>query len=204
MTLITIAAADAVTIANLINLTDPKTPRLDVIHLDTALLETVAYGTDRYTLGRALVPSSSPLDKVEWRLTAAAAKFITANVKPVNKWHEPAPVTFDVNTEERTVTIAHGSSTFTDEWPADTFGRAITEQLAGVIDQWEPRATPDPVSLATRFLVKLGKLTDGFTKVDAWLLELGASPTHGNPAKPGPVRATAGRLELLIQPRLKN
>jgi hypothetical protein len=203
MTLITMDAADAVTIANLINLTDAKGDVLSLIHLDTALLETAAYGTDRYVLGRVMVASNSPADAVTWRLTAAGAKFITANVKPVNKWHEPARVTFDVDLESRTVTIAHGSSTYTDNWPVLLNSHAtLTEQLAGVFEQWEPRTESAPVSIATRFLTKLGKLTDGFTKAESYVWQLGASPSHGNPAKPGPLMAKSGRLEVLIQPRM--
>jgi hypothetical protein len=203
MTLITMEAGDAVAIASLINLTDAKTPRLDVIHLDTALAETAAYGTDRYALGRVMVPSASPSDRVEWKITAAGAKFITANVKPLNKWNTPGRVTFDVDTESRAVSIGFGASAYTDTWPADTAnGRDLTEQLAGVLEHWERRETAAPVSMSSRLISKLSKLSDGFTKVESWLLELGASPSHGNPDKPGPLRATSGRLEVLIQPRL--
>lgn len=201
MTLITMEAADAVAIASLINLTDAKTPRLDVIHLDTALLETAAYGTDRYALGRVMVPSVSPSDAVQWQITAAGAKFITANVKPLNKWHTPGRVMFDIDTESRAVSIGFGASAFTDTWPADN-ARNLTEQLAGVLEQWEPRDTAAPVSMSSRLISKLSKLSDGFAKVDSWLLELGASASHANPDKPGPLRATSGRLEVLIQPRL--
>lgn len=201
MTLITMEAADAVAIASLINLTDAKTPRLDVIHLDTALAETVAYGTDRYALGRVLVPSASPSDAVQWKLTANGAKFITANVKPLNKWNTPERVLFDVDTETRAVSIGFGASAYTDTWPADN-GLDLTAQLAKVLNQWERRETVTPVSMSSKLLTKLAKLSDGFTKVDAWLLELGAAPNFGNPDKPGPLRATSGRLEVLIQPRL--
>lgn len=201
MTLITMEAADAVAIASLINLTDAKTPRLDVIHLDTALEETVAYGTDRYTLGRLMVPSASPSDAVQWKITAAGAKFITANVKPLNKWNKPDRVLFDVDTDNRAVSISFGASAFTDTWPASNLGD-LAEQLAGVMQQWEPRETATPVSMSSKLIGKLAKLSDGFNKVDAWLLELGAAATNGNPDKPGPLRASSGRLQVLIQPRL--
>lgn len=202
MTLITMEAADAVAIASLINLTDAKTPRLDVIHLDTTLDATIAYGTDRYALGRVMVSSASPNAPVQWQITAAGAKFIAANVKPLNKWNNPGRVTFEIDTESRAVSIGFGASAFTDTWPADIHAGKLTEQLAGVLEQWEPRDTAAPVSMSSRLISKLSKLSDGFTKVDAWLFELGASPTHGNPDKPGPLRATSGRLEVLIQPRI--
>lgn len=202
MTLITMEAADAVAMASLINLTDAKTPSLDVIHLDTALLETVAYGTDRYTLGRVMVPSVSPSDAVQWKITAAGAKFITANVKPLNKWNTPDRVSFNIDTDNRAVSITFGSSAFTDTWPADINGPKLVEKLAGVMEQWEPRDTATPVSMSSKLITKLAKLSDGFNKVDAWLLELGASPNYGNPDKPGPLRASSGRLQVLIQPRL--
>jgi hypothetical protein len=193
-------AADAVAIASLINLTDAKTPRLDAVHLDTMLEETVAYGTDRYVLGR-YVATAGASNACEWQLSAAACKFITANVKPLNKWHTPEPVAFTVDTETRTVTIATNGATFADRWTAHGFKSSTTEELGRVLNKWEARTETQPVKLSTRLLVKLSKLMDGFSKSDAWILELGITAA-GREDRPGPVRATNSSHTVLIMPQL--
>lgn len=199
MTTITMQAGDAVTIANLIHLTDAKTPSLDVIHLSTLAGETMALASDRYVLGRVMTQSELVGDPVEWRLPANAAKFITANVKPLNKWHDRAPVVFTLNGDH--VTITTGANTHAENIPAPYSSIPMTQKLAAVLDRWKAVESARPVSLATRFLMKLGKLTDGFTKVDNWLIELGEQAnTTGRQA--GPIRAKSERLEILIQPRV--
>lgn len=199
MQTIKMQAPDAVTIANLIHLTDAKTPRLDVIHLSTLAGETLAVASDRFILGRVFAKTETDGAPIEWRLPAGAAKFITANVKPLNKWHNPEPVVFEINGLH--LTIKAGSSTYAENIPAPYSTASTADQLTKVLDGWKPLTDARPVNLATRFLLKLGKLTDGFTKVDGWLMELGTQE-HANPAKPGPVRAKSERVEILIQPRL--
>lgn len=199
MTTITMQAGDAVTIANLIHLTDAKTPRLDVIHLSTLAGETMALASDRFILGRVMAETQLDGDPVEWRLPANAAKFITANVKPLNKWHDPAPVVFTLNGDH--VTITTGANTYAENIPAPYSTRSTTDELARVLDRWKAVENARPVSLATRFLMKLGKLTDGFTKVDGWIIELGEQ-ANATGRHAGPIRAKSERVELLIQPRV--
>jgi hypothetical protein len=197
MALIKMQASDAVAVASLIHLTDPKEPRLDTVHLDTLREETIAYGTDRFILGRYVATATADIE-TRWQLSANACKFITANVKPLNKWHTPEDVVFTLDTEARTVTIATNGATFTDNWPV--FTRSTSEALERVVSEWKAIEEPQPVMMATRLLSKLSKLMDGFKKCDAWLLELGATAT--NSAKCGPVRATLGKFTVLLQPKV--
>lgn len=196
-------ATDAATIAALVHLTDPKTPRLDTVHLSTLLEETKAVASDRYTLG-LYYSQATATDATEWQLTAAACKFITANVKPLNKWHTPSPVIFEVDSENASFTITAGAATYSDKYTPEKMGRSTISTMADVVTNWAPRTDAVPARLGTRFLVKLGKLTDGFTKIDTWLLELGASNYTAKSERPGPVRALSpGGVTVLIQPNLK-
>jgi hypothetical protein len=200
MLTIKMPAADAVTIASLIHLTDAKTPRLDVIHLSTLAGETMAIASDRFALGQTYSQASATGEAL-WAITTEAAKFITANVKPLNKWHTPAPVVFEINPEERTGTIRAGNAVFGYEWPAVELKSNTIEQLTRVLDNWRARTDAPPVTLGTRLLMKLSKVLDGFSKSEKWSLELGASNSTRE-ERPGPLRATNGRVTILIQPRL--
>lgn len=203
MTTISIPAADAVTIASLIHLTDPKTPGLDTIHLSSTGVETLAIATDRYLMGQFFSTATAPgmnYDGPEWQLTAAACKFITANVKPLNKWHDPAPVVVDLDTDARQFTITAGAATFTDTWPVSPYKTTRATAFLSVMNRWEKATDAQPVTLTTRLLIKLSKLMDGFTKADKWTLELGAGQSELHPTRPGPVRATKGGLSVIIQP----
>jgi len=202
MITVTMPATDAVTIAALIHLTDPKTPRLDTVHLSTLGGETKAVASDRYTLG-TYYSRTTATDCVEWQLTAAACKFLTANVKPLNKWHTPENVTFEVDTSTNAFTIMTGAATYSDKWPTGVAGRSVVDTMSAVVTSWAPRTDAVQVRLGTRLLMKLGKLTDGFTKVDTWLIELGASNYAAVSDRPGPVMATSpGGVMVLIQPNL--
>jgi hypothetical protein len=74
------------------------------------------------------------------------------------------------------------------------------------MDAWQPATDTNAVRLGQTLLNQLGKLMDGFTKVDAWLLELGQNAAYSvdgvkrDNQRPGPVRATAGRFTALVQP----
>ena len=201
MITVTMPATDAVTIASLIHLTDPKTPRLDVIHLSTLAGETMALASDRFALGRSYSQATAT-GETEWAMTADAAKFITANVKPLNKWHDPAPVVFEINPGERAGKITAGSAVFGYEWPAIEMKSNTIEQLTRVMDGWQARTDAPPVTLGTRLLMKLSKVLDGFSKSEQWTIELGASNSTRED-RPGPLRASNGRVVMLIQPRLK-
>ena len=200
MITITMPAADAVTISSLIHLTDPKTPRLDVIHLSTLAGETMAVASDRFALGQTY--SQAPATGAAlWAITTDAAKFITANVKPLNKWHTPAPVVFEINSGERAGTIRTGNAVFGYEWPEESRREELLRQLTAVVTNWKSRTDAPPVTLGTRLLVKLSKVLDGFSKSEKWCLELGASNSTRED-RPGPLRASNGRVVMLIQPRL--
>ena len=193
-------AADAVTIASLIHLTDPKTPRLDVIHLSTLAGETMALASDRFALGQTYSQATATGEAL-WAITTEAAKFITANVKPLNKWHTPAPVVFEINPESREVEIKAGSAMFGYQYPEEVRREELHKQLAGVVSNWQPRTDAPPVTLGTKFVTKLAKVLDGFSKSEKWTLQLGASNSTRED-RPGPILANNGRVKLLIQPRL--
>lgn len=200
-------ADKAITIASLTHLTDPKEPRLKNIHLSTLAGETMALASDKYVLGKYDTEATATgefSEPIEWELTAAGAKFITANVKPLNKWHTPAPVIFEVNEAERMFTIRAGAATFSDEWEPSRFTSSAFTTLLRTVEQWEPREEVSEFTVATRFLMKLGKLMNGFTKVDNWLMAMGASPNEARPERLGPIRASSNGLTVLIQPRLTN
>ena len=194
-----IAAADAVSIASLIHAansgSDAKiTPVLSEVFISVTDRKLTAAATDRFTAAVYDTDATGP--DSEFRLTAAACKFITANVKRVNKHYSPEPVEFTIDPENREVAIRHDRAVFSDTWQPTKYP-AIT----GLVDSWQPDTQPRAVELRGEFLARLNKFLDSFTKVDYWLLELGANP-NGITDKPGPVMATAGKFRVLIQPNL--
>jgi hypothetical protein len=203
MITVTIEASDAVSIASLINLSDPKTLGLDSVFVSSSTTRTVAIATDRYVLGRYTAEEPATLSGlIDWKLTANACKFITANVKPINKWHTPTPLTVEINPENNSFTINTGQTTFSDTW---TLGphRTTSENLGRLVDDWKPAELALPNQLAIKFLVKLSKLVNGFSKIDKYVFQIGANDR--NPSKPGPIMASAnGGWEVLIQPNLMN
>ena len=204
MITITLEASDAVSIASLINLTDPKTPGLDSVFVTSSTTDTVALATDRYVLGRykAEEPTTTASEPIEWKLTAKACKFITANVKPLNKWHTPTPLTVEINPENNSFTINTGQTTFSDTWTKGLHN-GTGQNLTKLVDEWRPAELALPNYLTLKFLVKLSKLVNGFTKIDKFVFEIGAN--EYNAKKPGPMRASAnGGWEVLIQPNLMN
>lgn len=197
---ITIPAADAVAIASLATFTaNPKdgTPVLAEIEVSVTGSQLTAYGTDRYTAAeyRAELPGAWHLDTVTFRLSATAAKFLTSNVKKLNKWSNPGGVTFTVDQEARTVEIAYNGATLQDAWTAFKY-----PDIAPLLADWQPAPENNPVKLNANFLARLGKLLDAFTKLELWVLQTGAA--RFNPDKPGPVMATAGNYRVLIMPNL--
>lgn len=204
MITITIEATDAVSIASLINLTDPKTLGLDSVFLASSPTNTVAIGTDRYVLGRYTSQQSTTTasEPIEWKLTSNACKFITANVKPLNKWHTPTPLTVEIDPDQRSFTISTGQASFSDTWDRQA-PRTNSETLGKIVDEWKAAELALPNQIAIKFLVKLSKLMNGFTKIDKFVFQLGHNDR--NPTKPAPIRASApGGWEVLIQPNLMN
>lgn len=197
-------AADAVAIASLAAFTaNPKdlAPVLSEIAVTVQGSQLTATGTDRFTLAEYRAELTGQYtEPVTFRLSAAAAKFITANVKKLNKWREPGTVTFIVDQEERAVTISYGDATLRDAWTAANYPR-VNELLGN----WQPASDNKPVKLGSAFLARLGKLVEAFAKVDYWVLQTGYAGEFGeSKGRPGPVLATAGNFRVLIQPNVYN
>ena len=197
---ITIEATDAVSIASLINAaasgTDAKTtPVLGEIEVLLENGNLSATGTDRFMA--ATYSSTATGEDTAFRLTAAAAKFLAANVKRVNKHYATPAVEFVIDQDARQVTISHGGATFSDTWNAAKF-----PAILGMINNWQPADTAQPVKLRGEFLARLYKFTDSFIRVDYWVLELGSAKSAFRPDRPGPVLATAGKFRVMIQPNI--
>lgn len=208
MNLITInlTAADAVSIASLINATAAKDSLevLEQVRIVPGLNgELYALGTNRYVaaqfkITRAQVTGELPDTGIG--LSAAACKFITTNVKRVNKWNTPDRVELIANTETREISVRHGAAVIGDTWAAGNY----PVNLLSMVESWEPAPAVAPVNLGTQLLATLGKFIDSFTKVEAWTLELGAASSElaRERGYAGPLRATAGNFTALIQPRV--
>ena len=195
-----IEAADAVSIASLITAAasgaDAKTtPVLGEIEVSLENGNLSATGTDRFMA--ATYSSTATGEDTAFRLTAAAAKFLTANVKRVNKHYATPAVEFVIDQDARLVTISHGGATFSDTWNAAKF-----PAILGMINNWQPADTAQPVKLRGEFLARLYKFTDSFIRVDYWVLELGSAKSAFRPDRPGPVLATAGKFRVMIQPNI--
>lgn len=194
---ILIEATDAVSIASLAAAAmtgryAKLTPQLAEVMIVLEAGELNAAATDRYTAATYKTTAAGP--DVEFRLTPAAAKFLIANVKRINKHYEVPPVSFTIDPEARLVTITHSGATFSDYWSALGF-----PAIGGLVEAW--KATPDaqPVKLRSDLLARLNKFLDSFTRVEWWILELGQ---NNRSDKPGPLMATAGKFRVLIQPNL--
>ena len=154
-----------------------------------------ATGTDRFMA--ATYSSKATGENTVFRLTAAAAKFLTANVKRVNKHYDTPPVEFVIDQDARLFTISHGGATFSDTWNAAKF-----PAILGMIEGWQPADTAQPVKLRGEFLARLYKFTDAFIRVDYWIIELGANTNGYRPDRAGVVRATAGKFRVILQPNI--
>lgn len=202
-----IEAADAVSIASLITAAasgaDAKTtPVLGEIEVSLENGNLFATATDRYMAATYTTAASSSgpwsaADITTFRLTAAAAKFLTANVKRVNKHYATPAVEFVIDQDARQVTISHGGATFSDTWISAKFPAVLN-----LINNWQPADTAQPVKLRGEFLARLYKFTDSFIRVDYWVLELGSAKSAFRPDRPGPVLATAGKFRVMIQPNI--
>lgn len=208
MLTITLKAADAVAIASLIATADGKdSPALAQVRLvpnaDGVL---VAVATNRYVAATYFLGMDAPVDlPVDGiGLSPAACKFIAANVKRVNKWTTREDVEIIANIEARELSVRHGAAVLGDTWPAGKY----PVQILGLVDSWQPAPEVAPVRIGQTWLNQLGKLMDGFTKVDSWILELGANAAYvagdlsRTATRPGPIRAKSGNYIALIQPRV--
>lgn len=198
MNTMTLKAADAVSIASLIHAADTSrgnvTPVLGEIHLTLTAGQLTATATDRY----CAITYQCPADGVdgELRLNAAAAKFLTANVKPLNKWHTPAPVAIEYDTDTRTYNVSHNGASMAGEWVAAKYPGVLS-----LIQEWRPAEHAQPVTLKAEFMARLGKFLSDFKKVELWAFELGAG-TSTRTDRPGPIRATAPGFRFLLMPNL--
>lgn len=199
MLTIQLRAADAVAIASLINATGGNVDNPAVLQQVRVNVSgsghVTATATNRFMVATYTATAAAYNHDGEFGLTANAAKFITANVKRGNKWTTPEAVELIADVDTRELSVRHGAAVFGDTWPAGKFPEVLS-----LITEWTPAATAQAVKLRTAWLGVLGKLLDGFTKVDFWLYELGAAPFHVD--RPGPVKATAGNFTALIQPNL--
>ena len=202
ITTVSIEAADAVSIASLVNSAATPagakiTPVLGEIEVSLQNNVLTATATDRFMA--ATYSSTATGQDTTFRLTAAAAKFLAANVKRVNKHYATPPVEFVISQEDREVTISHGGATFTDTW-----NHAKFPAILNLIDNWQPAAAAQPVKMRAEFLARLYKFVDAFIKVDYWLLELGATTNTHKPERAGPLMATAGKFRVIIMPNIYN
>lgn len=199
MLTIQLSAADAVAIASLINATGGNTDNPEVLNQVRVQVsgsgQIVATATNRFMIATYTATAATYNHDGEFGLTAKAAKFITTNVKRGNKWNTPDHVELIADMDTLELSVRHGAAVYGDVWPAAKY-----PDVSSLITEWQPAADVMPVKLRQTWLVALGKLTDGFNKVDFWLYELGAA--RFNTAKPGPVKATAGNFTALIQPNL--
>lgn len=212
MLTIQLTAADAVAIASLIAATGGNVDNPEVLNQIRLSVDgsgqIAATATNRFMIATysataagvsctcAECATGEPRPTMELGITAKAAKFITANVKRGNKWNTPDNVELIADTDTRELSIRHGAAIYGDTWPAGKF-----PAVESLLTEWTPATQAQPVKLNQAWLVTLGKLLDGFTKVDFWLYELGADKL-GRADRPGPLRATAGSFTALIQPNL--
>jgi hypothetical protein len=194
----TLKAADAVSIASLIHAADTSrgnmAPVLGEINLTLTAGQLTATATDRF----CAISYQCPADGAdgELRINAAAAKFVAANVKPLNKWHTPAPVVIEYDSEPRTYTLSHNGASIAGEWVAAKYPGVLS-----LITEWRPADLAQPVTLKAEFMARLGKFLSEFKKVELWAFELGAN-TGTRTDRPGPIRATAPGFRFLLMPNL--
>ena len=201
MQTIELSATDAVSVASLIHAansgSDAKTtPVLSEVFVTLTDGKLTAAATDRFTA--AIYDTEATGPDTEFRLSAAACKFITANVKRVSKHYAPQPVEFVIDSENREVAIRHDRAVFSDTWQPANY-----PAIVGLVDTWKPADTNHAVKLRGEFLARLYKFIDAFTKVDYWVMQVGRGSDY-KPDRPGAVMATAGNFRVLIQPNLHN
>ena len=198
---ITLTAANAVSIASLINYADTsRTPIPETLGTIGVMIrdgQLTAMATDRYVAARYQTNLDIDTGRPgEFRMSAAAARWILANIKKGNKWHNPAPVSLAIEGDSLTIEtngMAYSSQLVTGSQPN-------LEGLNKLFSEWQPADKAQPLALAGRFLAKVNKLLEDFARVEYATYELGLNITGID--KAGPVRGTAGAFEILIQPRL--
>lgn len=169
------------------------TPVLTEIELAVTDNKLTALATDRFCVARYVDEVIG--QDLTLRLTRDMVKFITNS----NKGLKYSPVTELELLEDGSVTATVEGKSFTDKPVPAKFPAVNT-----LIENWIAATELTALSLRAEFLGKLQKLTANGEKAKLWRFEHGGNAY--NPAKPGPLKATAlkvdGKLTALIQPNL--
>lgn len=169
------------------------TPVLTELELTVTNNKLTALATDRFCVARYVDEVIG--QDLTLRLTRDMVKFIADN----NKVKKYSPVTELELMEDGSVSAKIEYATFTDK-PVSAKFPAVNS----LIENWIAATELTALSLRAEFLGKLQKLTANGEKAELWKFEHGGNAY--NPAKPGPLKATAlkvdGKLTALIQPNL--
>lgn len=197
---ITIEAADLVSVATLYNYSDtsraPSHEDLAGVMVKVEDGQLTAAATDRYTLATFSTRVDDRDIPSEFKLSIAACKWIITNVKKGNKWTTPAAVGVEITDNEIAIQTDNTRATY----PNTTNKSLNIEKLMPMVNDWKPAEVAQPLKLNSKFLSRITKLLDEFSRVDFAKYEIGANII--NPAKLGPVKVTAGNFRVLIMPNL--
>lgn len=167
------------------------TPVLTEIRVTVKDNQLEAVATDRFCVARFIDEAIAP--DLELRLTAGLVAWIKTNLKTMG-----SSLGLSLG-EDGSVTAHASASSYTDTPTTAKFPGVET-----LFAEWEAAATIPALSLRAEFLGKLEKLKADGKKAELWRFE--PSANKFNPNKPGPLKATAlkmnGKLTALIQPNL--
>lgn len=169
------------------------TPVLTELELKVRDNTLTAVATDRFCVAQYVDEIVG--DDVTLRLTSEMVKFLATALKTKGM---PLNTTIELG-EDNKVTATVAGRTYTD-----TPVTAKYPDVNSLIQNWIAATELTALSLNAEFLAKLQKLTANGEKATLWRFEHGGNAY--NPAKPGPLKATAlkvdGKLTALIQPNL--
>lgn len=169
------------------------TPVLTELELKLKDNTLTAVSTDRFCVAQYVDQVIG--DDVTLRLTSEMVKFLATALKTKGM---PLDTTIELG-EDNKVTATVAGRTYTD-----TPVTAKYPDVNSLIQNWIAATELKALSINTEFLGKLQKLTANGEKATLWRFEHGGNAY--NPAKPGPLKATAlkvdGKLTALIQPNL--
>lgn len=169
------------------------TPVLTELELKVKNNTLTAVATDRFCVAQYVDQIVG--DDVTLRLTSEMVKFLATALKTKGM---PLDTTIELG-EDNKVTATVAGRTYTD-----TPVTAKYPDVNSLIQNWIAATELTALSINTEFLGKLQKLTANGEKATLWRFEHGGNAY--NPAKPGPLKATAlkvdNKLTALIQPNL--
>lgn len=169
------------------------TPVLTELELKVKNNTLTAVATDRFCVAQYVDQIIG--DDVTLRLTSEMVKFLATALKTKGM---PLDTTIELG-EDNKVTATVAGRTYTD-----TPVTAKYPDVNSLIQNWTAATELTALSLRAEFLGKLQRLTANGEKAELWKFEHGGNAY--NPAKPGPLKATAlkvdGKLTALIQPNL--